>query len=94
MRHDWDAGLEPKEENVDGEPWMARISVDSAVHHGEPCIRGTRVPVSLILGSIADGDRAEDLLAAYPSLTPEDVRAALLYAAEAVRDAPLVPLAS
>jgi uncharacterized protein (DUF433 family) len=73
---------------------MARISINSAVHHGEPCIKGTRIPVSLIVGSIADGDRPEDLLVAYPSLTLEDVQAALLYAAEAVREAPLVPLAS
>jgi uncharacterized protein (DUF433 family) len=71
---------------------MPRISVDPAVHHGEPCIKGTRIPVSLIVGSIADGDRPEDLLAAYPSLTLEDLQAALRYAAEAVREAPLVPL--
>jgi uncharacterized protein (DUF433 family) len=78
---------------VDREAWTARITIDPAVHHGEPCIKGTRIPVSLIVGSIADGDRPEDLLAAYPSLTREDVQAALSYAAEAVREAPLVPLA-
>jgi len=79
---------------VDREAWIARISVDLAVHHGEPCIKGTRIPVSLIVGSIADGDRPEDLVTAYPPLTLEDVQAALWYAAEAVREAPLVPLAS
>jgi uncharacterized protein (DUF433 family) len=79
---------------VDRQAWIARISIDSAVHHGEPCIKGTRIPVSMIVGSIADGDRPEDLVAAYPTLTLEDVRAALLYAAEAVREAPLLPLAS
>ena len=83
-----------KEDDVDRQAWMDRIAVDAAVHHGEPCIKGTRIPVSLIVGSIADGDRPEDLLGAYPSLTLEDVRAALFYAAEAVREAPLVPLAS
>ena len=79
---------------MDRQTWMARISIEAAVHHGEPCITGTRIPVSLIVGSIADGDRPEDLVAAYPTLTLDDVRAALLYAAEAVREAPLVPLAS
>ena len=73
---------------------MARISINSAVHHGEPCIKGTRITLSPIVGSIADGDRPEDLLVAYPALTLEDVQAALLYAAEAVREAPLVPLPS
>jgi uncharacterized protein (DUF433 family) len=84
----------PEENDVDHQGRMARISIDSAVHHCEPCIKGTRVPVSLIVGSIADGDRPEDLLTAYPTLTLDDVRAALLHAAEAVRAAPLVPLAS
>jgi uncharacterized protein (DUF433 family) len=73
---------------------MERIAINPAVHHGEPCIKGTRIPVSLIVGSLADGDRLEDLLAAYSSLSQEDVRAALFYAAEAVREAPLLPLAS
>lgn len=77
---------------MDREAWMARISIDGAVHHGEPCIKGTRIPISLIIGSIADGDRPEDLLSAYPSLSREDIQAALSYAAEAVREAPLVPL--
>ena len=77
---------------MDRQAWIERIAIDPAVHHGEPCIKGTRIPVSVIVGSIADGDRPEELLSAYPSLTSEDVRAALFYAAEAVRAAPLVPL--
>jgi uncharacterized protein (DUF433 family) len=83
-----------KEDDVDRQAWMGRITIDPAVHHGEPCIKGTRIPVSLIVGSIADGDRPEEVVVAYPPLTVEDVQAALFYAAEAVRDAPLVPLAS
>jgi uncharacterized protein (DUF433 family) len=79
---------------VDRQAWMERIAINPAVHHGEPCIKGTRIPVSLIVGSLVDGDRLEDLLAAYSSLSQEDVRAALFYAAEAVREAPLLPLAS
>jgi uncharacterized protein (DUF433 family) len=64
------------------------------VHHGEPCITGTRIPVSVLVGSIADGDTVADLLEAYPALTHEDIAAALHYAAEAVREAPLLPFAS
>lgn len=74
--------------------WMDRIVVDPKRHGGEPCIKGTRIPVSVIVGSIADGDTVEVLLKAYPSLTPEDIRAALQYAAEVVREAPLLPLAT
>jgi uncharacterized protein (DUF433 family) len=74
--------------------WMDRIQIDPAVHHGEPCIRGTRIPLSVLVGSIADGDTVEGLLSAYPVLTREDIAAALHYAAEAVREAPLLPFAS
>jgi uncharacterized protein (DUF433 family) len=66
-----DAGIEgdgSKENRVDRQAWMERIAIDPAVHHGEPCIKGTRIPVSVIVGSIADGDRPEELLSAYPSL--------------------------
>jgi uncharacterized protein (DUF433 family) len=73
--------------------WMDRIVVDPKLHGGEPCIKGTRIPVSMIIGSIADGDTVEVLLVAYPSLVLEDIQAALKYAAEVVRDAPLLPLA-
>jgi uncharacterized protein (DUF433 family) len=72
--------------------WMDRIVIDPKRHGGEPCIRGTRIPVSVIVGSIADGDTEEVLLHAYPSLSREDLRAALKYAAEAVRENLLLPL--
>jgi len=64
--------------------WRKRITVAPAVHHGDPCITGTRVPVSVIVGSVADGDTFERILAAYPQLKREDIQAALRYAAEAV----------
>lgn len=73
--------------------WMSRIVVEPKLRGGEPCIKGTRIPVSIIVGSIADGDTVETLLGAYPSLTREDIQAALKYAAEAVREAHLLPLA-
>lgn len=75
-----------------GTDWRDRILLDPAIHHGDPCIRGTRVPVSVIVGSIADGDTLADVLAAYPSLTEEYVRAALRFAAEAVTRADFLPL--
>ena len=79
---------------MERQAWMDRIQIDPTVHHGEPCIRGTRIPISVLVGSIADGDTVEDLLCAYPALTREDIAAALHYAAEAVREAPLLPFAS
>jgi uncharacterized protein (DUF433 family) len=72
--------------------WRDRIVIDPAIHHGDPCIKGTRVPVSVIVGSIADGDTSEELLDAYPQLTADDIRAALKFAAEAVNNADFIPL--
>ena len=62
--------------------WRNRIVIDPRVHHGEPCVKGTRIPVSIILGSLADGMTVDEILHAYPQLTEEDVRAALAYAAD------------
>jgi uncharacterized protein (DUF433 family) len=71
--------------------WRLRISVEAGVHHGEPVIRGTRVSLAVILGSLADGDSVEQILASYPQLTREDVGAALQFAAEAVSRVDFVP---
>jgi len=65
---------------------LDRISVDPNVCFGKPCIRGTRVWVSLILENLSEGVSEEEILAAYPSLRPEDIRAALAYAAEMTRE--------
>lgn len=70
--------------------WRERITIDSAIHHGEPCIMGTRMPISVIVGSIADGDTFEQILDAYPQLTSDDVKAALKFAAEAVNNTDFV----
>ena len=59
---------------------------------GVPCIRALRVPVATIVGMVADGMTATDILAAYPDLEREDIREALHYAADAVRECEL-PLA-
>lgn len=53
---------------------------------GVPCIRGMRMPVATIVGMVAEGMSVEEILAEYPNLETEDIREALQYAAEAVRD--------
>ena len=58
-----------------------RISIDPNVCHGQACVRGTRIPVHLVLRMLANGDSVEDLLQEYPSLTPEDIRACFDYGA-------------
>ncbi|MCZ7605508.1 MAG: DUF433 domain-containing protein [Planctomycetota bacterium] len=57
-----------------------RISVDPAIMRGRPCIRGTRIPVSTILGMLAKGHSRERILEGYPDLKPEDIDEALAYA--------------
>ncbi|HEY0431427.1 MAG TPA: DUF433 domain-containing protein [Pyrinomonadaceae bacterium] len=58
-----------------------RISIDAGVCHGQACVKGTRVPVHQIVAMLANGDTFESLLKAYPSITTEDIRACLEYAA-------------
>jgi uncharacterized protein (DUF433 family) len=66
-------------------PLLQRISVDPNVCFGKPCIRGTRIWVSLILDFLASGMSVEEVLAEYPHLTEEDIRAAIAYGAEMSR---------
>jgi uncharacterized protein (DUF433 family) len=61
-----------------------RIEMNPRVMLGKPVIRGTRIPVELLLRKLADGAREKDLLDAYPRLTSEDIKAALAYAADTV----------
>ena len=65
--------------------WKERISIDPKVCHGKPCIRGTRIWVSLIVDNLAAGCGEEEILEAYPSLSREDIRAALAFPAEMAR---------
>lgn len=67
-------------------PLLSRISIDPNVCFGKPCIRGTRIWVSLILDFLADGMTIEEVLAEYPHLTVDDVRAAIAYGAEMSRE--------
>jgi uncharacterized protein (DUF433 family) len=65
---------------------LERISVDPAVCFGKPCIRGTRIWVSLIVDNLAEGVSEAEILRSYPQLKGEDIRAALAYAAEMTRE--------
>jgi uncharacterized protein (DUF433 family) len=58
---------------------LSRISIDARVCHGQPCVKGTRITVWLVLQYLANGDSVEAILAAYPSLTREDIQACLAY---------------
>lgn len=74
-------------------PQLDRITFDPNVMGGKPCIRGMRVTVGTIVGLIASGSTAEEVLADYPYLEPEDIPAALSYAAWRAEevDLPLAP---
>jgi uncharacterized protein (DUF433 family) len=65
---------------------LERIAIDPEVCFGRPCIRGTRIWVSLIVDNLAEGVSEAELLEAYPQLKPVDIRAALGYAAEMTRE--------
>ncbi|OHB80328.1 MAG: hypothetical protein A2V98_24275 [Planctomycetes bacterium RBG_16_64_12] len=66
--------------------WQDRITVDPEVCHGKACIKGTRVMVSVVLDNVAAGISTEQILEDYPSLAPEDIQAAISYAAELARE--------
>jgi len=70
--------------------WRERITVDPSICHGKACIRGTRVMVSVVLDNLGAGETSEQIAAAY-RLAPEDIQAALLYAAELAKER-FVPL--
>jgi len=64
--------------------WQDRITVDPAICHGRACIRGTRVMVSVILDNLAANEPPDVVAAAY-HVSPQDIQAALLYAADIAR---------
>lgn len=76
-----------------GVAWQDRIVVDAELHHGEPCVKGTRVPVRMIVGSLADGMSADEIREEYPRRSQVDIQAALGYAAEVLHQEVLIPLA-
>jgi uncharacterized protein (DUF433 family) len=66
--------------------WRERISIKPTVCHGKPCIKGTRIWVSLVLDFLATGSTAEEILREYPHLTVEDIQACIAYGAEAASE--------
>ncbi len=74
--------------------WRQHIVADPEVMYGKPCIRGTRIPVDLILDKLAAGQPMDDILAGYPQLTEEQIRACLQYGADPVRNDVDLPYAS
>jgi uncharacterized protein (DUF433 family) len=65
--------------------WQDRISIDPAICHGKPCIKGTRVMISVILDNLAAGETPAAIMQGY-HVEAEDIQASLLYAAELARD--------
>ena len=72
-------------------PKLDLITTDPGVSHGQPTIAGTRIMVSVVLDCLADGLTPEEIIAEYPSLTEEGIRAAAAYGAALAREE-LVPL--
>jgi uncharacterized protein (DUF433 family) len=68
-----------------------RIVIDPAVRFGKPCVRGTRITVGDVLSYLASGMREDNILADFPQLTSEDIRACLAYAADRERRLVSVP---
>lgn len=66
--------------------WRDQITTDPNVCHGKACIRGTRIMVSVILDNLAADVSVEEILKSYPSLTSENIHAAVSYAAELARE--------
>ncbi len=66
--------------------WIDRISFDPQVCHGKACIKGTRVLVSVVLDSLAEGMSEAEILQEYPSLPPDAIQAVLAYAAMLARE--------
>jgi uncharacterized protein (DUF433 family) len=72
---------------------LDRITIDPAVRFGKPCVRGTRISVGDILGYLAAGMSVDQILADFPQLSLEDIRACLAYAAEQERRTRAIPAA-
>ena len=71
---------------------LSRITIDPAVCHGKPCVRGLRYPVETLLELLSSGMTADEVLADYEDLEPDDLRAALAYAARLARARRIQPV--
>ena len=66
--------------------WREHITVDPEICHGQACIKGTRIMVSVVLDNLAAGRTATEILRSYPSLSREGIQATVAYAAELARE--------
>ncbi|MCB0692664.1 MAG: DUF433 domain-containing protein [Lewinellaceae bacterium] len=66
--------------------WKDRIETNPGVLFGKPVVRGTRIPVDLILEKLSEGESMDDLMEAYPMLAKEDILAILAFASESIRN--------
>jgi uncharacterized protein (DUF433 family) len=66
--------------------WREHISSDPSIMFGKPCIKNTRIPVDLILEKLGNGYSIDDLLAAYPKISKEDIKACMLYASVSINN--------
>ena len=73
---------------------LERITINPKVMTGKPVIRGTRLTVDFIVGLLAHGTTAEDILKEYEGLTPEDIQACLLFASKSLESTSFIPLAA
>jgi uncharacterized protein (DUF433 family) len=66
--------------------WRRHISVNPDICHGQACITGTRIPVTVVLDNLATGISHQDILASYPRLTNDAIQACIAYAADLARE--------
>ena len=74
------------------EDLLQRVTLNPKVMVGKPVIRGTRIPVALIVRMLSEGIGEDDILREYPSMEPRDIRAALAYAASVLENEEVFPL--
>ncbi len=72
--------------------WEERISIQPRVCHGKPCVKGTRIMVSVILDYLKAGESYDDILREYPTLHKQDIQSAIAYAAWLAHEEELQPL--
>lgn len=82
-----------KKARSNGSAWEKHLTSTTGVCGGQLCAKGTRVPVTVILDSLAEGASTSEIIRSYPSLKPTHVRAAIAYAAALAREESLTPLA-
>lgn len=66
--------------------WRPYISIDPHICHGQACVTGTRIPVSVVLDNLAAGIPQDEILSSYPRLTTQSIHACIAYAADLVRE--------